>query len=298
MPQRSNDFQKLIHFLETELAPSGARVSESVMLEPIDGGAPVEIDVLIETRVGHHPIRVALECRDHSRPAGMAWINELSGRYAVLPVDRVVAVSRAGFTKGARYRAVGTKIKLMSLKEAREADWPAECRGWRIAFVAISGTPQSARVVYREGDPALNGAALMSARITDSAGILESTVVHDVRMLIETRSSDMIRDWWPSQAQSLLKDPEQTVSVDLTFNAHDRFVATQDGKRYPVDRIIITVACSITVRKPQGEYYEYAGARVTQFTDNSVSGGATNISLLLDPKTGKPRRVNVRREKE
>jgi hypothetical protein len=297
VPQRSNDFQKLIHFLETELAPSGVRVSESVMLAPIDGGGPVEVDVLIETNVGHHPIRIAHECRDHFRPATIAWINELAGRYAVLPIDRVVAVSRAGFTKGARHRAVGTKIQLITLKEAREADWPAECRGWRIGFISISPTARSARVIYQEGNPELSGPDLMSARITDSTGGLDSTVDHDVWMLIHTRSAEMIRDWWPTQAQSLLRDPEQTISVDLTFNAHDRVVIAPDGKRYPIDRIVITFECCVTVRKPEGEYYEYVDARVTQFSDNPVSGPSTNISLLLDPTTGRPRRVNVRREK-
>ena len=116
-------------------------------------------------------------------------------------------------------------------------------------------------------------------------------------MLVATRSQQMLNDWWLSQGQVILKDAEQTISVDQTFNAHDRFLVAPDGARYPIETIVITVECAITVCKPQGEYYEYAGARVTQFSDDSESGGSTNISLLLDPATGKPRRMNVRRER-
>ena len=83
MPKRSNDFQRLITFLEKELAPIGATVQESAMLREIDGDDEREVDILIEYEVGNHPIRIALECRDHKRPQGKPWLEEIAGKYVI-----------------------------------------------------------------------------------------------------------------------------------------------------------------------------------------------------------------------
>lgn len=123
MPPRSNAFQRLILLLESRLTLSGAVVTESLMLNDLIDGTPREIDIALEIPIGPRTIRVAVECRDHQRPASVQWINELTGKYLHLPVDRVVAVSRAGFTKAARIKAAAVKIELLTLDEAVSFDW-------------------------------------------------------------------------------------------------------------------------------------------------------------------------------
>jgi hypothetical protein len=47
----------------------------------------------------------------------------LRGKYANLPVDKVVAVARAGLAKTARAAAEKARIETLTLEEATSADW-------------------------------------------------------------------------------------------------------------------------------------------------------------------------------
>jgi hypothetical protein len=298
MPQRTNDFQTLVHFLEAQLAPTGATVRESALVTPMDGGEPVEIDVLIEASIGHHPIRVALECRDHSRPSTVEWVNELIGRYAALPVDHVVAVSRRGFTSGARSRAEGSKIHLFTLDEAREEDWPTVFRGWRLAFIQV--TPRLARlqITYKSDEPCLQEQVLPSSPIVNGAGTTKSTVLEDVQMLYQSQVPRLLREWWPTQATELLKEnPPKDREVEFYFNAIDRFMVTPDGRRLPIETIYLTLVCSFTIDHPEPQFYEYNGTRITEFADTVGKASAAKFSLILDPSTGIPTAVNIRKAK-
>ena len=124
MPKRSNPFQKLIALVERLLAPY-ATVEESVEL--IDRtGASREVDVLVKGAVGSHEVSVAIECRDHTRRATVEWIDALAGKYRELPtVDRIVAVSRSGFSKNATKKAAALGISALTLSDASKANWVA-----------------------------------------------------------------------------------------------------------------------------------------------------------------------------
>ena len=123
MPPRSNSFQRLIVLVEAALGPLGGRVIESLMLQDLATGKAREIDVAIEIPTGPRTIRIALEARDHRRPAGVQWIDELVGKYIHLPVDRIVAVSRSGFTESARGKAADFNIDLLTPEEVPQFDW-------------------------------------------------------------------------------------------------------------------------------------------------------------------------------
>jgi hypothetical protein len=267
------------------------------MLAPLDGGEPVEVDVLIEDHVGEHPIRIAIECRDHGRPATLTWINELAGRYAVLPVDRVVAVSRSGFTKGARQRAHGSKVHLTTLAAAHEADWPEIFRGWRVVFVSVAPKPTALRVVYRHEDPGLDGSVLALARVVDSVRGTSSTVLADAQGAFRELGPKLIKEWWPSLGRQLIDgQARQTHSLDLQFNANSKFVELDDGRRFAVEAIILTVECTIDVDRPVARFYQYGRARLSEFTDDARPDRRTHFSILLDQQTGLPAQLNVRHE--
>src|SRR5690606_42027169 len=122
MPRRSNEFQQLVKLIETQLASDRAVVRESVLLHDAEGDRR-EIDVLIETKIGQHDVRIAVECRDHQRRADKTWIEQLMGKYEGLPIHKVIAVSRRGFSRAALDKAARHKIAALSLEEAREEDW-------------------------------------------------------------------------------------------------------------------------------------------------------------------------------
>ena len=121
MPRRSYEFQRLIYLLHHQLHDR-ATVSESAMLPDRLGGKAQEVDILIEEPVGQITLRIGVEVRDRSRAADVGWIQEMRGKHEHR-TDKLILVSRTGFTKPALYEAQKFGIETMHLQEAIEADW-------------------------------------------------------------------------------------------------------------------------------------------------------------------------------
>jgi len=124
MPKRSNEFQRLVKLVQQALAPQGATVHESAMVE--NQGNMREIDVLVEGAFGSYQMKIAVEVKDESRPLGPGQVEEYIGKYRQgdgIKVNHVVIVSKKGFTRGAKDKARTAGITLLKLSEATTADW-------------------------------------------------------------------------------------------------------------------------------------------------------------------------------
>lgn len=162
MPQRTNEFQHLVKLIHETLAPAGAKVTESAMVEVPGFGQMREIDVLIESVLSPYRIKVGVEAKDHNRKLNITDIEAIIGKYrgpASVIVDKVVIVSRRGFAKKAVEKAKSTGIELMTLTEVSGSDWkqmvthptvPTENQIMKFQFAphvarvelfAVSGTP-------------------------------------------------------------------------------------------------------------------------------------------------------------
>lgn len=124
MPKRTNDFQKLIYLVRTNLA-EGAKVTESKMLRDHVTRRLREVDVCIEGKVGGQPVMVCMECRDHKRPADVQWVDALRTKHERLPTNALLLASRSGFTPEARRVAESYQIETFSLDDVDHADFPA-----------------------------------------------------------------------------------------------------------------------------------------------------------------------------
>jgi hypothetical protein len=165
-----------------------------------------------------------------------------------------------------------------------------------MAFVEVAPKPHAVRVRYRGEGPGLNGIELLNAPIADASGRIISTVGADAKELYLRHARQCLGEWWPTEAATILgSEEEHSRTLDLGFKAHDRSVVAPDGKLYPMAELIIKVACVVRVRKATQRFYEYNGARVTEFSDPGEDGSETNFSLLLDADTGRPKSLNVRR---
>ena len=125
MPQRSTDFQHLVAVIESQLAGEGVTVIESRLIRD-SHGTDREVDIAVEGSINGHRLLIAVETRERGRPANNEWIDALVGKYAYLPVDKVVAVSKSGFAESVRERAAATmspRIELITLDQALATDW-------------------------------------------------------------------------------------------------------------------------------------------------------------------------------
>lgn len=122
MPKRSNTFQRLALLVHERLGDSW-KVEESRMFTDFVTGERREVDIVAQATVGTYPIYLSIECRDHSRPADVLWIEGVAKKHEHLPTSKLVLWSRSGFTKAAVLKACALKIEAISQSEAALADW-------------------------------------------------------------------------------------------------------------------------------------------------------------------------------
>jgi hypothetical protein len=122
MPARTNAFQNLVLVLQRQLA-LGAVVTESKLLEDVRTGELREVDVCIEANVGSYPLRVCIECRGQARKPSVEWVEQMHAKHSDLPTDKLVLVSRSGFTGPALEKAAAYGMITLALNEAEQADW-------------------------------------------------------------------------------------------------------------------------------------------------------------------------------
>lgn len=122
MPKRSNDFQRLIYLIKRCLADERSTVEESVMLIDRQTGAEVEVDVVIRTEIAGTKIVVGVECTATGRPATVEWINKNIAKHEFL-TDKIVLVSKEGFTAEAVKKAVANNALTLALEDAEQSDW-------------------------------------------------------------------------------------------------------------------------------------------------------------------------------
>ena len=81
MPRRTNDFQELVSLVQKALVPSGAKVTDSPLVDVPGMSEPREIDVLIETAVGPYHMKIAVEAKDNRRKMDSTQFESLIGKY-------------------------------------------------------------------------------------------------------------------------------------------------------------------------------------------------------------------------
>jgi hypothetical protein len=151
MPARSNAFQQLIFLLHSQL-DTHAMVTESKMLPDQRTGDEREIDVMIEGSSGGYPVVIAVECIDHGRSATIEWVEQIWAKHQDLHTNKVVLVSRSGFTKNAEAKAKELGYVTLSLEEAEVADWLSDVvnSNWRVNAILSDDESQTSRPIGGE----------------------------------------------------------------------------------------------------------------------------------------------------
>jgi hypothetical protein len=101
-------------------------VFESKLLRDAQTGEDREVDIVIETKAGIHPLRIGIEVIDHKRPASSPWIESIAQKHEDLPIDKSIVVSRSGFYQPALLKAKARKIDTLTIDQAMASDWKAK----------------------------------------------------------------------------------------------------------------------------------------------------------------------------
>lgn len=93
------EFEKQIARIQGVLEGQGAKVTWNARIPDPDNPTQLrQIDILIEKK---NKSKIIVECRLHSKPQDVKWVEEICGRKLSLNAKLAIAVSASGFTKGA-----------------------------------------------------------------------------------------------------------------------------------------------------------------------------------------------------
>jgi len=153
LPRRSNLFQEVIAIIQRHTA-GDARVEESAMLRNRLTDRETEVDVVITTEAAGYVLTISVEATAQRRPAPVGWVDRMVATHEHLSTDKLILVSEAGFTAGAREAAEARGVLALAPSDLSAKDpaheivnrlkslWPKE----------VMFSPRSAKVVVRRPD--------------------------------------------------------------------------------------------------------------------------------------------------
>lgn len=279
MPKRSNEFQALIKSIYAAMSNvEGGSVTESAMLyEPNE--KPREVDILIEREMYGHKLKIAIECRDRSRKDDIEWIDGLIGKYKNLKIDRIVAVSKSGFSSPAIDKARENRIDIRTYEKLLETDWPREFYelgflGIGAGFFEIKFKPE--RVKYEVYPIAPESITLnLNTEVRNIRGEIIGTVnfiLDDYfKRIISPKVKEIInKEFLPSC--KTVEDIEREFEITISINIEDLYLYPIDGPVFQLKKLVYIVKGNPSIYDANMEHYKFdnqalVSIGITEFKD-------------------------------
>lgn len=260
MPIRSNEFQHLITLIEGAIASQGAKVIPSAEITEPSSGAKREVDILIENNVGSHLIRIAIECRNHSRPADVSWIDSLKGKYRDLSIDKVIAVSKSGFTKQALKKAESLNIDALTLKQAEEAEWTSFLPQKTVTidnFILPTLKSAKVMVVVEKGEDQPQFKQFPELHIVDDDTGQDLGCLPDIANQI-IKAPDFVK----SLEKKAVTDAKTCFKVTIEYSNKKFFVIAPNKQRFRLWALILEGFCRREICQLPVERLEYGETQI------------------------------------
>ncbi|UWU26023.1 restriction endonuclease (plasmid) [Rhizobium sp. CB3060] len=119
MTKSWEEFEKLQSRIFSLIEADAQKIEWNHLQKDPDTGEIRQIDVLIIDAAGR---RIDVECRLHTSPQDVTWIEALLGRKLSLGFDDMIAISASGFTENAIKKALRFGIKLYDLSVLSDND--------------------------------------------------------------------------------------------------------------------------------------------------------------------------------
>jgi len=102
---KGREFEELVSRLEQALSAKNVIIKSPDHIPDLTSRSLREVDISIRGKIGVNDILIIIECRNRSRPADIAWIEQLNSKKNNIGANKVIAVSKEGFTKEAEIKA-------------------------------------------------------------------------------------------------------------------------------------------------------------------------------------------------
>jgi Restriction endonuclease len=120
MPDTSSTtFEQMIARIHALFEAAGTKITWN---DRVYGKADPERERQVDITIQRAEGLVHVECRMHSRPQDVGWIEQLMGRRITLGADSLIAVSSSGFTEGAKRTASANGVVLRDMLALTEQE--------------------------------------------------------------------------------------------------------------------------------------------------------------------------------
>ena len=288
MPKRTNEFQSHRQGRDTTRTDR-SRVTESAMLIDSVTGKKREVDGLIEVPAGPRILLIGVEVSAKGRPADIIWVEQMLKKHERLPTNRLVLVSRAGFTEDALEKARIEGAETLTWERAEEgAEW-TKIVG-KLSNIKIESTVR----------PFITGCTVLFDSATTQDSTLPSTDTLERGMI---HSPDG-QPWCTAGelAKALIEAPEVVAEADKADEGtwkinvvmpFDRgsYLVLPDGQQHRVVRLEVSARCHKATVVASLEHVRYGPVMI-------ATGRATTVGhpvdLVITEQKGQPAVITVR----
>lgn len=267
MPKRSNEFQRLIALIESGLAQVHSKnIKESAFVWDESAKTNREVDVLIKGEVNGHPVQIALECRDHKAQQSVKWIDELIGKYRDTPVDKIIAVSKSGFTKSAIKKASQNRIEALSFTEALDTNWPQHFIKGYIKFIALQHALLGGTVDYKGKGPGdVDGEIFKHWMIFDTLrGKEDGTVEQVTQKLYELGGQQATNEFFDANQEEIFaNDKSKEFRIEVAYDCVNSFLVSSAQIKHEIAHIYLNLLVKVDFISAENERYFYNGIQIT-----------------------------------
>jgi hypothetical protein len=244
-----------------------------------------EVDILIEFKYAGHKFRMAIECRDRSRKDDVGWIDDLIGKYNDLDVEinKIVAVSRSGFSRTAKEKAYGKNIETITLARALTTKWPQEFKkliavtlviNTRLEKLHLEVTPDLTKKAQKS-DMVIDGTGQPIATIGEIMNSAHPVINNKIHLYLNQHFFELLPTL-PDLAK-LLKT-EVSFPTSRTINLID-----SNGVTHKIKSMTFTNISKFSVKRAPAEHYTFGDGKAlvtTASLDFAGSEEARTINII------------------
>ena len=146
----------VVHLVRKHYAQPGVTVTESKLLRDPHADIDREVDIVVEGSFDGEPMLISIEVNERGRPATIAWVQEQVRKHQFLPTNRLVLVSKSGFTKSAHaaVAAEGGRVTVV-MPKIIEVDGSPAVKSLFADQLQFQTTACCMHVVLHDGTPPL-----------------------------------------------------------------------------------------------------------------------------------------------
>jgi hypothetical protein len=293
MPKRTNDFQKLIKRIYEQIADKDDKVTESALVKENRSSTEREIDILLEKRMFGTSIKIAVECRGRERKDDIEWIDGLIGKFRDLDIQKVIAVSRSGFSPSAIEKANENHIDVLTLREALEKDWSKEFI--RLGIGQIDRTDFQL-IIEISSDPPLQEQLLRTTELINQTGENVGNLEDVARFIYESMKND-IDIKIGNEMTTLFKTVEGITSNELITEitkvpTRPTFILDTNRIKYRITNITLKIRSSFSFKAVTDQNFILGKTVTTLGAIETLEGGGI-FSIMAVQTTDKPNQAKL-----